>query len=170
MEVWLVPLFKPFKTFYRATEITADFLHTSGIKALALDADNTLSEHHSQTPHEGVEQWLREMENAGIKLMMVSNARAARVVPFANKLGLNFTSTALKPLPFGFLRAAKKMGVKSKELAAVGDQIFTDIMGANLAGVKPLLVTPIKEEDGFTFKIRRRIEKPLIKKYKEKGI
>lgn len=165
-----MPLFKPYKMFYRATDITPEFLHTIGIKGLALDADNTLSEHHSQTAHDGIEGWLRNMESEGIKLMMVSNARARRVVPFANKLGLKFTSTALKPLPFGFWRAAKNMNIKPKELAAVGDQLFTDIMGANLAGVKPLLVTPIKEEDGASFKLRRRLEKPLIKRYEENGL
>ena len=163
-------IFKPYKMFYRVTDITAEFLHNNGIKGLALDADNTLSEHHSQTAHDGVEQWLRDMEGAGIKLKMVSNARGRRVVPFANKLGLTFTSTALKPLPFGFWRAAKSMGLKVKEIGAVGDQLFTDMMGANLAGVKPLLVTPIKEEAGASFRLRRRIEKPLIKRYKEKGL
>lgn len=165
-----MPIFKPYKMFYRVTDITLEFLHNNGIKGLALDADNTLSEHHSQTPHDGVEEWLREMESGGIKLKMVSNARARRVVPFANKLGLTFTSTALKPLPFGFWRAAKSMGLKTREVAAVGDQIFTDIMGANLAGVKPLLVTPIKEENGASFRLRRRLEKPLIKRYKEKDL
>ena len=74
-------IFKPYKMFYRVTDITAEFLHNNGIKGLALDADNTLSEHHSQTAHDGVEQWLRDMEGAGIKLKMVSNARARRVVP-----------------------------------------------------------------------------------------
>ena len=165
-----MPIFKPYKMFYRVTDITPEFLHNNGIKGLALDADNTLSEHHSQTAHEGVEQWLRHMEQAGIKLKMVSNARARRVVPFANKLGLTFTSTALKPLPFGFWRAAKSMGLKVSEIGAVGDQLFTDMMGANLAGVKPLLVTPIKEEDGASFRLRRRLEKPLIKRYKEKSL
>ncbi len=165
-----MPIFKPCKMFYRVTDISLQFLQENNIKGLALDADNTLSEHHSQTPHEGVEQWLSEMKEAGIKLIMVSNARASRVVPFAGKLGLDFTSTALKPLPFGFLRAAKTMGLKRKEVAAVGDQLFTDMLGANLAGVKPLLVTPIKEEDGFSFRVRRRLEKPLIKRYKEESL
>ena len=163
-------IFKPYKMFYRVTDITPEFLHNNGIKGLALDADNTLSEHHSQIAYEGVEQWLRDMEAAGIKLKMVSNARARRVVPFANKSGLTFTSTALKPLPFGFWRAAKSMGLKVSEIGAVGDQLFTDMMGANLAGVKPLLVTPIKEEDGASFRLRRRLEKPLIKRYKEKEL
>ncbi len=159
-------LFKPFKMFYRVTQITPEFLKASGIKALALDADNTLSEHHSQIPYEGVEDWLSQMRQSGIKLMMVSNARAKRVEPFANKLGLEFISTALKPLPFGFFRAAKSMGLKRKEIAAVGDQLFTDMMGANIAGLKPIHVTPIKVEDGASFKLRRRIERPMLAKYK----
>ena len=161
-------LFKPFAMFNRVTDITPEFLIKNGIKGLALDADNTLSEHHSQTPHEGVEQWLDLMRESGIKLIMVSNAKAERVAPFADRLGLAYTSTSLKPLPFGFLRAAKSMDLLRKSIAAVGDQLFTDMLGANLAGVKGILVTPIKPEQGASFRLRRRIERPLIAKYNSK--
>ena len=163
-------LFKPCTIFNRITDIPIDYLISMGIKGVALDADNTLSTHHSQTPHDGVTDWLKRARESGLKLMMVSNANKNRVTPFANKLGLEFTSLSCKPLPVGFIRAARKMGLKRGEVAAIGDQIFTDVMGANLAGVKPILVIPIKVEDGASFKLRRRLERPLIERYYRKGL
>lgn len=159
-------LFKPYAMFHRIGDITPEYLRSIGVKALALDADNTLSTHHSQTPDDGVEDWLRSTEKAGIKLIMVSNSKAERVAPFAKKLGLDFTSTACKPLPHGFLRAARKLGVKRSELAAVGDQLFTDMLGAHLAGIKGLLVEPIKLESSRGFRFKRALERPLLKRYK----
>ncbi len=163
-------LFKPYKIFNRITDIPIEWLVENGIKGLALDADNTLSTHHSQTPLEGVTEWLDSARQHGIKLMMVSNANANRVTPFADKLNLEFTSLSCKPLPIGFIRAARRMELHRREVAAIGDQIFTDIMGARLAGVKPILLIPIKVESGASFRLRRRLEKPLIAKYKRKGL
>ncbi len=163
-------IFKPCKIFNRITDIPLEWLVENGIKGLALDADNTLSTHHSQIPLDGVTEWLEGARKIGIKLIMVSNANSKRVTPFANKLGLEFTSLSCKPFPIGFIKAARKMGLKRREVAAIGDQIFTDVMGANLAGVKPVLLIPIKVEDGASFKLRRRFEQPLIAKYKRKGL
>lgn len=163
-------IFKPYKIFNRITDIPIEWLIANGIKGLALDADNTLSTHHSQTPLDGVPEWLNKAEQSGIKLMMVSNANKNRVAPFANKLGLEFTSLSCKPLPVGFIRATRKMGLKRCEVAAIGDQIFTDIVGAKLAGVKPILLMPVKPETGVSFKLRRNLEKPLIARYKRKGL
>ena len=159
-----MPLLRPVKIFRRVTDITPEYLKSIGVKGLALDADNTLSTHHSQTPLENAENWIVQMGQAGIKLMMVSNSKDRRCRPFAARLGLEYTCVACKPLPFGFWRARRKMGLKGRELAAVGDQLFTDMLGANLAGVTPLLVEPILLEEGWSFKLRRRLEKPLLRR------
>ncbi len=163
-------LFKPYKIFNRITDIPIEWLVSNGVKGVALDADNTLSTHHSQTPLDSVPEWLAKARESGIKLIMVSNANEKRVAPFANKLGLEFTSLSCKPLPFGFIKAARKMGLRRGEIAAIGDQIFTDVMGANLAGLKPILLIPIEAEQGASFKLRRRLEKPLINKFSKKGL
>ncbi len=158
--------------FHRVTDITPEYLRAIGVKGLALDADNTLSTHHSQQAHDGVEEWLDTMRQAGIGLIMVSNSKRRRVEPFAERLDLDFTALACKPLPLGFIRARKSLGLKGRELAAVGDQLFTDMLGAHLAGATPLLVEPILLEDSAGFKFKRTLEKPLLKRYKrsfEKG-
>lgn len=163
-----MPLFKPAKMFHRVTDITADYLRSIGVEGLALDADNTLSTHHSQTSLEGVPEWLEMMKNEQIKLIMVSNSKSRRVKPFAEKLGLDYLSLSCKPLPFAFLKAKRKLGLKGRQLAAVGDQLFTDMLGANLAGITPIHVTPIQAENGASFKLRRKLESVLIKGYRNK--
>ncbi len=161
-------LFLPRKRFRRITDITYDYLVQNNIKALILDVDNTLSTHHSQTPLEGVDNWLRDMEAKGIKLLILSNSKKRRVAPFANLLKLDFLSLGCKPLPHGLIRAKRRLGFKANETAMVGDQIFTDMIGANICGLHTILLEPIKFEDGKSFKIRRRLEKGLIAKYERK--
>ena len=159
-------LLRPARCYRRVTEITVDDLRALGVRGLILDADNTLATHRNQTPAEGVPEWLAAMRAAGIRLRMVSNATVARCRPFAARLGLDYTAMAVKPFPFGTLRAARAMGLKRRQVAAVGDQLFTDMLGAHWAGVVPLLVEPIEPEKGWTFRLRRRWEAPLLRRWR----
>ncbi len=129
--------------------------------------DNTLTTHNNPTPAEGVPGWIEEMKSAGIKLIIVSNNNTERVTPFAEMLGLHFVPNGAKPLPIGFKRAAAELraaGVPKNRIAAVGDQIFTDILGANLAGIRSIFVYPIEFETSLPFKLKRAAEKPLLPK------
>ena len=153
----------------RVTDITVELLKKYGIEALILDVDNTLSTHHGEILTEGLPQWLEYMKENGIGLTVLSNSKEKRVEPFAEKIALDYISLGLKPLPFGYLRAVKKLKKKRKNTAIVGDQIFTDIIGGNCVGVKTVLLTPIKPEDGLSFKIRRKIEKFIFKVFKVKN-
>lgn len=164
-------IFRPRNRFYRVTDITPEFLLENGIDTLLLDADNTLSLHHSLTPHEGVPEWLDEMRKNGIKLMIVSNSNEMRVGVFAAVLGLPFEYRSLKPLPRGIKRALSRLGSNKEHTALVGDQLLTDVLGARLAGVRMLLVRYIKKEDGVGFRIKRGIEKVVLAglDYKKKG-
>lgn len=150
----------------RITELTAQQLSDMGVKALLLDVDNTLTEHHSQELDAKTQAWLTAMSDAGIKLMLVSNSKDRRVSPFAARIGLPYVHTSCKPLPFGFWRAAKALGIKRKDCMAVGDQTFTDVLGAKLAGVRITQLIPIKVEDGWSFRVRRRMEKRVLSGYR----
>ena len=105
------------------------------------------------------------MQQNGIRLMVLSNSKYKRIEPFAARIGLPFISLGCKPLPTGYLRGVKALREKCKNVAIVGDQIFTDVLGGNIVGVKTILLTPIKLEDGWSFKIRRKLENKLYKKY-----
>lgn len=162
-------LLKPDVKLERVTDIKLETLKKYNISALILDVDNTLSTHHGQHLTDGLAEWINYMQDGGIILTILSNSNKDRVEPFANKIGLDFESLGLKPLPYGFLRVIKKLGLKKRNTAIVGDQIFTDILGGNFVGIKTVLLTPILLEDGISFKIRRRLEKLIFKIYKIKN-
>lgn len=158
-------LLKPNIKLHGITDITVELLNKHNIKALLLDVDNTMSTHHGTVLTEGLMEWIDKMKQSGIKLMVLSNSKRKRIEPFADRIGLPFISLGCKPLPTGYLRGVKKLGKKRKNVAIVGDQIFTDVLGGNTVGVKTILLTPIKLEDGWSFKIRRKLENKLYKKY-----
>ena len=162
-------LLKPKIKLERVTDITPEILKKYNLNSLILDVDNTLSTHHGDVLTDGLEDWLRLMQENGIKLMVLSNSKARRVKPFAEKIGLPFISLGLKPLPFGYIRAIKALGSKRKNTAIVGDQIFTDVLGGNAVGVKTLLLTPILLESTAGFKFKRKIERFIYKIYNIKN-
>lgn len=157
-------LFRSTAAFRKVTDITPAFLGKLKIKGLILDLDNTLTTHDNPKPAEGVLNWIDGMKKNRIKLMIVSNNHPPRVRPFADMLGLDFVCEGRKPLTKGFNEAMKRMGLRKCELAAVGDQIFTDVLGANLFRIKMLYVSPIEHEKTAFFKAKRRLEIPFLPK------
>lgn len=158
-------LFKPDYIFVRTTAITPEFLKRHGISNLLLDVDNTLTTHNNPEPSEGIERWLELMRDSGINMMIISNNNKSRVKPFAEKLNLPYSSMSCKPLPTGYLRGLKMPGATRDNTAVVGDQIFTDVLGANLMGMRSLMVLAMLREDGAGFKLKRKIEKGFVDKY-----
>lgn len=160
-------MFKPTYVFDKVGEITPEFLHKKQIKGLLLDLDNTLTTHNNPVPPQSSLDWLDKMRAAGIKLMIVSNNHAPRVTPFAEQLGLDFVSEGKKPLTFGYTRAIKRLGLEKRNVAAVGDQIFTDVLGSNLKGIRSIFVFPIEPETSLPFRFKRAIEKAFLPKMPE---
>ena len=138
-------------------DITPHLLEKLGVRGLLLDIDNTLTTHDNPVPAPGVEAW-------------VANNHPPRVAPFAERLGLDFVCEGKKPLTKGYREAVEKMGLSRKEVAAVGDQIFTDVLGANLFRVPCIFVFPMEMEKTKFFKFKRRMEIPFLPKkiYEEK--
>lgn len=162
-------LLKPDIKLDKITDITPAILEKHNIGSLILDVDNTLSTHHGHVLTDGLEKWIETMKTAGIKLTILSNSKEKRVKPFAERINLPYISLGLKPLPFGYFRAVKLLGSKKSQTAIVGDQIFTDVLGGNFSGVATILLTPIKPESGASFRLRRRLEKIVIKLYNIKN-
>lgn len=157
-------LFKITAAFRKASDITPQKLKELDIKGLILDLDNTLTTHDNPVPTDGILEWLDCMKKNNIRLMIVSNNHPPRVKPFADMLGLDFVSEGRKPLTKGFREASQKMNLPKNQLAAVGDQIYTDVLGANLYGIKMLYVQPIEHEKTNFFKFKRKMEKPFLPK------
>lgn len=158
-------LFRPTAVKPRIGEVTPRLLRRLGARAVLLDVDNTLATYTSHEPIKGALEWTRELIGAGYKVVIVSNNYKKRVSAFAARFGLPYISFAIKPLPFGYLRARRRLGVKRRACAIIGDQIFTDVVGANLCGMKSVLLAPIEPEEGFTFRVRRCLEQGLRKKF-----
>ncbi len=156
-------IFRPNIKLDKITDISVEILKKYNIDSLVLDVDNTLSTHHGQVLTDGLVDWLNTMRQNNIKLTILSNSKSERLEPFAKKIDLDYISLGLKPLPFGYLRALKKLNSKRKNTAIVGDQIFTDIIGGNFVGVKTIWLTPIEPEPMLSFRIRRKLEALLIK-------
>ena len=97
-------------------------------------------------------------------MRVVSNNTNRRVKPLARTLGLEFTANGAKPLTFGVNRAVKSMGVRKRETLVVGDQIFTDILAGNLAGIRTVLVEPFHLENKWTFRLKRTVEGLVFKR------
>lgn len=163
-------LFCPTVSVQRVTDITPQLLHAMGADTLLLDVDNTLAAHESQEPFPGSIAWTHTMRSAGVNIIIVSNNYAHRVAPFAEKYGLPFLCRAFKPLPSAYHRAAALLHAKRRSTAVVGDQIFTDVLGANLSGMKSILLVPLTPEDSLSFRVRRRLEVPIRRSICRKGI
>lgn len=147
-------------------DVTPELLKKYHKKAILLDVDNTLTTYGHPEPAKGVREWLAEMQNNGIPMVIVSNNTNKRVAPFAKSLGLDYEYWSFKPFSKGIRRACKKLGCSTGQVVIVGDQIFTDVLGGNLAGIMTILVEPFVLEQSRLFKIRRRLEKRHIEKYK----
>ena len=119
-------LITPEYVFKDVTHITPEWLAAKGITALVLDIDNTLTADRSQELPEDVAVWLDTMRRAGVRLTIVSNGAEKRVRPFAQKLGLAYLYRSAKPLPFALMAAQHRMGVKRRQMAMVGDQLYAD--------------------------------------------
>lgn len=156
-------LFYPTLYCRRITDVTAEDLRRMGVCAILLDVDNTLTIHDAPDLTDEVKAWLATMKAEGFSLVVVSNNKPERVAPFAEKIGLAFQAHAHKPLPSGYRKAAEMMGVAKGECVAIGDQIFTDILGANLAGMKSILLEPIQPEVEQKFIVfKRKFERILL--------
>jgi len=148
-------------------EIDFDILKKKGIKGLILDIDNTLVPQHMAEADEDAVRWIEKVKGTGFKVCIVSNATKKRVIKFNEKLKLFAIHRALKPGTKAFKKAARLMDLPAENIAVVGDQIFTDIYGGNLAKMYTVLVKPIHVSSESIFvQLKRFPEKIVLKHYK----
>jgi len=157
--------FKPDCAFARLDDITPEFLLSIGIRYLLCDLDNTLVAPNTRYPTPSAIAWLERLRQAGIRVMLVSNNSRKRVRDFCKNLSVRGIYQARKPLPAGLTRARKRMKAKPGETAFLGDQLFTDILGARLAGLTAIYVKPKEKEHGWFFELKRRLEEPFLREY-----
>ena len=143
------------------TDLTHEWLKEQGIRLLMLDFDNTVVPYTTNTPTAEMQAWLEQMAGSDILLCVVSNSRKDRVKIFCQKYGIDCITHANKPFSKGIRECLEKFGVKPEDCALVGDQIYTDTLGGNCAGVRPILVKAINNHN-IWLKLRHVAELPFI--------
>lgn len=146
--------------------IDLKFLKNSGITTLFLDIDNTLVPYYEDRPNQHCLDVISNFIANGFKIILVSNNNKERVSKFAEALDFDYYYFSLKPLPFTYRKILKKHQLNVWEVAAIGDQILTDIIGANHLNIFTIYVEPIVQKDSLHTAINRRIENIIRKRYK----
>lgn len=143
------------------TDITLELLHSLGIRLLMLDFDNTIVPYTTDVPTEKMAAWLDAMNGSDVQVCIVSNSRRDRVPRFCAERNLDCITRARKPFSKGIRECLAKYAIPASQAALVGDQIYTDTLGANCAGVTSILVRAINNHN-FWLKARHVLEVPFI--------
>ena len=143
------------------TQLTPQYLHSQGIRLLMMDFDNTIVPYTTDTPTDAVAQWLDLMKKSDIQICVVSNSKRDRVRVFCAKYGIDCITHAKKPFPKGIRECLARYQMPANVCALVGDQIYTDTLGANGCGVFSILVKAI-DNHNFWLKARHVLEMPFI--------
>lgn len=143
------------------TDLTPELLRSHGIRLLMLDFDNTIVPYTTSIPTPEMEAWLKGMGNGDIQVCVVSNSHRDRVPEFCRTYGLDCITHARKPFAKGIRACLDRYGIPPAQAALVGDQIYTDTLGANSAGVTSILVNAI-DNHTFWLKARHVLEMPFI--------
>lgn len=149
-------------------KIKYEILKTNKIEGIILDMDNTLIDFNVNIL-KGAKQWVQELKEKGIKFIIVSNSnKIEKLQKTSCELGIDYIKFGMKPLKKGLIKAQEKLQLKPENIAVIGDQIFTDILGANRCKMFSILVKPLDEKDILLTIIKRPLENYILKKYLKK--
>jgi HAD superfamily phosphatase (TIGR01668 family) len=157
------PLLKPDLYVRSVGAIDLDALRSEGVSALLVDLDNTLLPRDTSEFTPEALSFASRVRESGMRACLVSNNWHARVHSAAEELGFDLVPRALKPLPFAFRRALRLLGAAPGEAAVIGDQLFTDVLGGNLAGARTVLVSPLSATDLPHTLLLRKLEARILK-------
>ena len=153
------------------TDISLDSLAREGIRGIVVDLDNTLVGWRKLEPSPEVAAWVKAALADGYAVAIVSNNVRAWVSSIATMLGIvTFVHRALKPLPFGIFRAVKRLRVARREIVVIGDQLFADVLGAKLLGIRAILTEPIVPKEHPAMAFVRSAERFMLKGFKRDQI
>lgn len=151
----------PDMIFPALTDVTAENLQSRGITFLMMDFDNTIVPYTTDVPTEKMRAWIEAMKASGIGLCVVSNSKKPRVVTFCKTYGLDCVTHAKKPFQKGISECLARFHLAPETAALVGDQIYTDVLGANCAQLTSILISAI-DNHTIWLKLRHVCELPFI--------
>lgn len=142
-------------------EIDFEQYYERGYRGIIFDIDNTLVPHGAPADDRAVALFQR-LKALGYNTLMLSNNKEPRVRKFSDKVGARYIYKAGKPKPDNYRKAMEKMGTDQNTTLFVGDQIFTDVWGANKAGIYSILVKPIHPKEEIQIVLKRYLEKLVL--------
>ena len=150
---------KLYPTKYLDSSYSIDYeqLYRSGIRGLIYDIDNTLVEHGMPATERAIKLF-EQLRSIGFDTCLISNNKEPRVKPFADAVGSKYVYDAHKPSRKNYIRAMELMGTDTGNTYFIGDQIFTDVYGANRAGIPSILVKPIHPKEEIQIVLKRKLE------------
>ena len=148
----------------RVSQISLDALKDEGVRAIIIDLDNTLVAYRQLEPAHDDADWVAAASACGIHVIMVTNNSTPWAAGIAKDLGISIIANARKPLPNGFRRALAILEAKMPKdaMVVIGDQLFTDILGARLFGVRAILVDPLVQLDPWNTRPLRWLERWIL--------
>ena len=150
--------------------INYDKLYKKGIRCIIFDLDNTITPSHIKKPTKRLKKLFDELRDKGFKVIIMSNAPKHRIEPFKTYLNVDACAFSLKPRKNKYERIMKKFKYKHTEVAAVGDQLLTDIYGANKLDLTSILVNPLTDKDFSVTFFNRIIEKIIYDRLDKKDL
>ncbi|MCK5761452.1 MAG: YqeG family HAD IIIA-type phosphatase [Candidatus Izimaplasma sp.] len=149
----------------KVEEIPFKELYKKGFRGVLFDVDNTLVPFDQLDAHKSLEEYIKELENIGLVVALVSNNTRKRVESLNKGLKLPIMPMAMKPFGFKIKRMLKTLGIGKHETIFVGDQLFTDVWAGNGVGMYTILVKPIQKKEQWISRIKRKVEKIILKRY-----
>lgn len=151
-------------------EITPEKLQAKGIQGIITDLDNTLVEWDRADATEEIASWMKQLQEAGIRVLIASNNNEERVKRFAEPLGIPYIHRAKKPLGNAYYAGLVQLKLQRHEVAMIGDQLLTDVFGGKRQKLYTFLVRPVAQSDGFVTRFNRFVERRVFNDLKRKGI
>ncbi|HOB86645.1 MAG TPA: YqeG family HAD IIIA-type phosphatase [Bacillota bacterium] len=145
-------------------ELDPEALKAKGIKGIITDMDNTLVPWDDRTVYPRLKEWLASLREQGFRLCIVSNSTPDRGSRLAEELGIPAIWHAVKPRRRSFRRALEILELSPQEVAVIGDQIFTDVLGGNRLGLYTILVTPISDKEFIWTRFMRKLERLVLER------
>lgn len=146
----------------RLTRVSLDDLAAQGVRGIIVDLDNTLVGYRQDTLEAADAAWIADALARGFRIALLSNNFTGRVRKIGADIGVPVVPSALKPLPTGFWRALHLLGTPRKATIVVGDQLFTDVLGAKLCGLRAILTHPLEAHDWLGTRVLRVFERLIL--------
>lgn len=166
---FMLQLFAPKKYIKDYRFVDFNDLKKQGIKLLICDIDNTLAAHDQKHPDEKVKKFIKSVQAQHFEICLISNNVSERVETFAKELHLPTYPMAKKPLKKTYRKIIEDYRVNPHEIAAIGDQLLTDVLGGNRMGIYTILTVPLYQKDLIWTKINRTLENQVFKRLEKKG-